>query len=112
MKNIAEFRIIGRIGKVEIKGRVAFVEVAANYGRKIDTGWEDDTHWNRLFGKNIERAQKLGKGDLAHFAGRVRQSRYERGGTTHYGVDLIAERFAVIAANGKPADEGHDEAGE
>lgn len=111
MKNIAEFRIIGRIGNTEIKDKVAFLDIAANYGRKTTEGWEDDTHWNRvtLFGKNIDRAAKIVKGDLVHVTGRVRQSRYERDGQMIYGVDLIADRFAVIAKNGKPADDHHDE---
>lgn len=111
MQNIAEFRIIGRIGSAEIKDKVAFLDIAANYGRKVENQWEDDTHWNRvtLFGKNIVRAEKIGKGDLVHATGRVRQSRYERNGETVYGVDLIVDRIAVIAKNGRPADDQHDD---
>lgn len=111
MQNIAEFRLIGRIGSAEIKDKVAFLDIAANYGRKVGNEWEDDTHWNRvtLFGKNIARAAKMGKGDLVHATGRVRQSRYERNGETVYGVDLIVDRIAVIAKNGKPADDQRDD---
>ncbi|MDE2562834.1 MAG: single-stranded DNA-binding protein [Sphingomonadales bacterium] len=114
MQNIAEFRIIGRIGKVEIKDKVAFIDVASNYGRKVDGNWEDDTHWNRVtvFGKNVERAGRIAKGDLIHLTGRVRQSSYTRDGERVYGVDLIADRFAVIARNGKPADQPHDDEAE
>ncbi|HQS96803.1 hypothetical protein [Novosphingobium sp. 17-62-19] len=62
MQNISEFRIIGRIGSADIKEKVAFLDIAANYGRKVGDEWEDDTHWNRvtLFGKNIARAEKMG----------------------------------------------------
>ena len=111
MQNIAEFRIIGRIGKVDVKDKVAFLDIAANYGRKVGDDWEDDTHWNRvtLFGKRIARAAKMGKGDLVHVTGRVRQTRYEQNGETVYGVDLIAERMGVIVKNGKPADRDDDE---
>lgn len=111
MQNISEFRIIGRIGSAEIKEKVAFLDVAANYGRKVGNDWEDDTHWNRVtcFGKNVARAAKMGKGDLVHITGRVRQSRYEREGQTVYGVDLIVDRIAVIAKNGKPADQDRDD---
>ena len=111
MQNIAEFRIIGRIGKVDVKDKVAFLDIAANYGRKVGDDWEDDTHWNRvtLFGKRIARAAKMGKGDLVHVTGRVRQSRYEQNGETVYGVDLIAARIGVIVKNGKPADRDDDE---
>lgn len=113
MKNIAEFRIIGRVGKVDLLEKVAFLEVAANYGRKVDGQWEDDTHWNRLtlFGKNIERAAKLGKGDLIHAVGRVRQTRFESNGATRYGVDLITDQVAVLAKNGSP-DEDQDDGGD
>ncbi len=111
MQNIAEFRIIGRIGKVDVKDKVAFLDIASNYGRKVGDDWEDDTHWNRvtLFGKHIARAAKMGKGDLVHVTGRVRQSRYEQNGETVYGVDLIAARIGVIVKNGKPADRDDDE---
>jgi len=114
MRNIAEFRIIGRIGNGDIKEKVAFMDIASNYGRKVDGEWEDDTHWNRvtLFGKNIDRMAKMGKGDLVHVTGRVRQSRYERDGETVYGVDLIAERIAVIASNGRPANDRDDDGAE
>lgn len=36
MQNIAEFRIVGRIGKIEAKDKVTFIDVAANYGRKVN----------------------------------------------------------------------------
>ena len=111
MQNIAEFRIIGRVGKVEIKDKVAFIDVAANYGRKVNGEWQDDTHWNRvtLFGKNVERAGKIGKGDLLHITGRVRQSSFERDGDRIYTVDMIADRFAALAKNGAADDDRQDE---
>ena len=111
MKDIAEFRITGRIGKSSIMDKVAFLDIASNYRRKVNDEWEDDTHWNRvtLFGKHIARAAKMGKGDLVHVTGRVRQSRYEQNGETVYGVDLIAARIGVIVKNGKPADRDDDE---
>lgn len=113
MQNISEFRIIGRIGSADIKEKVAFLDIAANYGRKVGDEWEDDTHWNRvtLFGKNIARAEKMGKGDLVHATGRVRQTRYERDGQTVYGTDLIVDRIAVVAKNGKPAEQDRDDEG-
>ena len=111
MQNIAEFRIIGRIGSTEIKEKVATLDVAANYGRKVGNDWEDDTHWNRvtLFGKNIDRAAELAVGDKVRVKGRVRQSRYERNGETVYGVDLVAFRIAPAAQNDEPANRDDDE---
>lgn len=109
----AEFYITGRIGSIEIKDKVAYMDVAAYYGRKVGDGWEDDTHWNRvtLFGKHIARAAKMAVGDLVHVRGRVRQTRYERGGSTVYGVDLRADRLGVLASSGKPANDLPDEDG-
>lgn len=111
MRNISEFRIIGRVGRTEVLDKVAFINVAANYGRKVNGEWQDDTHWNRVtvFGKAIERVEKLSAGDLVHISGRVRQTKYDRQGETIYGVDLIADAFATLAHHGKPAD---DEAGD
>ncbi len=111
MQNIAEFRIIGRVGKIEIKDKVAFLDVAANYSRKVDDQWEDDPHWNHLtlFGKNVERAKKIGKGDLIHVTGRVRQSSFEREGLREYRVDLIVERLAVLVRNGGQEDRDHED---
>lgn len=111
MRNISEFRIIGRVGRIDVSDKVAYINVAANYGRKVDGEWQDDTHWNRVtvFGKAIERVQKMGAGDLIHISGRVRQTKYDRQGETIYGVDLIADAFATLAYNGKPAeDDGED----
>jgi single-strand DNA-binding protein len=111
MQNIAEFRIIGRIGKIEVKEKVTYVSVASNYNRKDGDDWKADTCWNSvtLFEKLAKRLN-ASKGDLVHITGRVRQNNYEAGGTTHYGVDLIADGIATLAKkDGDPADdEKHD----
>ena len=113
MQNIAEFRIIGRIGKVDAKEKVTHLDVASNYPRKDGDTWKDDTHWNRVtcFGKQNERAAKIGKGDLVHITGRVRQNSYESEGIRHYTVDLIADRIATILKQDRtPAEpEGADD---
>ena len=102
MQNIAEFRIIGRIGKINTMEKVTYLDIASNYARKEGDGWKDDTHWNRvtLFGRTKERADKLSTGDLVHITGRIRQSRYERDGETHYGTDIIADRMGVLLRKG------------
>lgn len=107
MKNISEFRVIGRVGRIEILNKVAYLNVAANYGRKVDGEWCDDTHWNRvtLFGQCIERAQKMETGDLIHVTGRVRQTKYDRGGEAVYGVDLICDGLAVLASRSGSTDD-------
>ena len=48
MQNIAEFRIIGRIGKVEVKEKVTYLSVASNYNRKDGDEWKTDAHWNNV----------------------------------------------------------------
>ena len=111
MKNIAEFRIIVRVGRTAVLEKVAYINVAANYGRKVSGQWEDDTHWNRVtvFGKAMERVGTLGRGDLVQIVGRVRQTQYEREGQTVYSVDLLAGCFATLSQHGDPADFGHDD---
>ena len=106
MQNIAEFRIIGRIGKVEVKEKVTYVSVASNYNRKDGDDWKSDAHWNSvtLFDKLAKRLT-AGKGDLVRITGRVLQNNYEAGGTTRYDVDLIADGIAILAKkDGGPAD--------
>jgi len=102
MQNIAEFRIIGRVGNVERTDKVTHVSVAANYNRKDGDEWKTDTLWNRVtfFRQLAERAGELGKGDLVHITGRVRQSSYESNGETRYSVDLIAEGMGILARGG------------
>src|SRR3546814_21202515 len=43
MQNIAEFRIIGRVGSVDTTDKVTHVSVAANYNRKDGDEWKTDT---------------------------------------------------------------------
>ena len=47
-----------------------------------------------------ERAADLGKGDLVHITGRVRQNSYESNGETRYSVDLIAEGLGILVRGG------------
>lgn len=111
MQNIAEFHIIGRIGKIDQAKDVTHLSVAANYNRRDGDEWKTDTHWNRvtLFGKLRDRLAKADTGDLVRITGRVRQSSYEAEGQTRYTVDLLADGLAVLAkANGKPSDQERD----
>ena len=108
MQNIAEFHIIGRIGKIDAAKDVTHISVAANYNRKDGDEWKPDPHWNRVtvFGKLRDRLTKADKGDLVRITGRVRQSSYEADGTTRYSVDMIADGIGILAkASGKPADD-------
>jgi single-strand DNA-binding protein len=108
MQKIAEFQIIGRIGKIDAAKYVTHISVAANYGRRDGNEWKSDPHWNRitLFGKLRDRLTKAATGDLVRIIGRVRQTSYEADGATRYSADMIADGIAILAkASGKPADE-------
>jgi single-strand DNA-binding protein len=108
MQNIAAFHIIGRIGKFDRAKEVTHLSVAANYNCRDGDEWKTDPNWNRVtvFSKLRDRLGKAEKGDLIPLTGRVRQSRYETEGATRYGVDMIADGFAILAkANGKLTDE-------
>lgn len=99
MQNIAEFRIIGRVSKINEYNKVTKVSVAANYNRQENGEWTTDTHWNEVtvLGRLIERASKAEKGDLVHITGRVRQNSYDHADGKRYTVELIADGFAVLA---------------
>ena len=97
-RNIAEFRIIGQVGGIDAKDKVTFANVASNYNRQVEGEWQEDTHWNRVtcFGRCAEYAGKAAKGDMVHITGRVRQTSYEREGSTIYSTDLVADTFSVL----------------
>ena len=108
MQNIAEFDIIGRIGKIDAAKDVTHLSVAANYNRRDGDEWKTDPHWNcvTLFGKLRDRLAKAATVDLVRITGRARQTSYEAEGTTRYGVDMIADGFAILAkASGKPVED-------
>lgn len=97
-QNIAEFRIIGRIGKITSRERVKYVSVAANYNRRDGDEWKTDTHWNSVvcFSNVASQVEAAGKGDLVHITGRVRESQHGEGNDTTYRTELIADSFSVL----------------
>ena len=107
-QNCAEFHIIGRIGRIDAKEKVTYLDVASNYNRQRDGEWEKSTKWNRvtLFSKNAERAGQATVGSLVRITGTVEQSRYDRDGKWQYSVDLLVDSFAVLA---KPSDAAEDQ---
>lgn len=98
-QNIAEFRIIGRVGKITLRDRVAYVTVASNYNRREGDGWKQDTHWNSVVGFSNLREQIEGAdtGNLVHITGRVRESSHGEGEAAVYRTELIADTFSVLA---------------
>ena len=91
MQNIAEFRIIGRVGKIIEHDKVTKVSVAANYNRQENGEWVTDTHWNEVtvFGKLIERARQVAEGRFGayHWPGPAELLRHGRGQALHRGAD-------------------------
>lgn len=101
-QNIAEFRIIGRVGKITPRDRVTFVSVAANYNRRDGDEWKTDTHWNSVvcFSNVASQVEAAGKGDLVHITGRVRESQHGQDNDTSYRTELIADSFSILAKAG------------
>lgn len=102
MKNVAEFTIIGRVGRIGGES-VTRVTIASNYRRKDQDGaWSDDPYWNQIvvFAEDTRRyiAEQVGVGDLVIARGRVRQSSYEKDGETRYAVDLVCSDLGLLAA--------------
>jgi hypothetical protein len=49
IKNIAEFTLIGRIGKITAGDGVTRLSIASNHRRKgKEDAWIDDPHWNQI----------------------------------------------------------------
>jgi single-stranded DNA-binding protein len=112
MRNIAEFQIIGRVGKVKEVGSTPRVSICANYPVKDKQGeWQDNPHWNEvvIFQESTQGYVKkhIELGDLVFARGRVRQSRYTKDGEERFTVDLICSDFSRLA---KPSGEAASEA--
>ncbi|SCW94822.1 Single-strand binding protein family protein [Sphingobium faniae] len=103
MINFDKFEIIGRIGEIDAKPKVTSISVCANYRRRAEGDqWIEDSYWNRVVifsdGQRKYIDEKAQVGDLVRIAGRLRDTSYERDGTTHYTTDRIVEEFGVLAA--------------
>ena len=112
MRNIAEFQIIGRVGKVKEVGSTLRVSICANYPVKDKQGeWQDNPHWNEvvIFQESTQGYVKkhIEQGDLVFARGRVRQGRYTKDGEERFTVDLICSDFSRLA---KPSGEAASEA--
>lgn len=102
MINFAKFEIIGRIGEIDTKPKITNISVCANYRRRGEGDqWIEDSYWNRVVifsdGQRKYIDEKVQVGDLVRIAGRLRDTSYERDGTTHYMTDRIVEEFGVLA---------------
>ena len=101
-RNVAEFQIIGNVGKITRREKVAYVSVAANYNWREDGEWKTDTVWNSVvcfqnLGSQIESAAV---GDLVRVTGRPRETRHGEGADEKFRTELVAETFSVLAKGG------------
>lgn len=98
-QNIAEFRIIGRLGKITAREKVTYVSIAANYNRRDGDDWKTDTLWNSVvcFASVSTMVEAAGKGDLVHVTGRVREVNHREGNDVAYRTELIADTFSILA---------------
>lgn len=97
-----QFNIAGHVGNLTERTTdngttIAQVSVATERRRKRGDKWESVTDWHQitLFGRDAERAAKhIKPGYLIVVSGELRPTRYEKDGTTRYGVDLVAQQLS------------------
>ena len=102
MMNIAEFTILGRVGKIKPFDGKTNVTICANYTFRNRDGERDSAaHWNEvtIFAEAARSyiATYCKEGDLVVARGRIKQTSFTRNGATVYGVDLLADEFSVLA---------------
>lgn len=98
-QNIAEFQIIGRIGRITPRERVSYVRVAANYNRRDGDDWKTETLWNSVvcFSHLTAKVEAAAKGDLVYVTGRMHETSHGDDNEVTYRTELIAETFSVLA---------------
>jgi single-stranded DNA-binding protein len=71
--------IIGRIGKIDNKGKIVLLSIAVNESEKVDGEWMDKTIWKNLvaFSGIAEKVTKYNKGDLLYVEAAERPNSYE-----------------------------------
>ena len=102
MMNIAEFTILGRVGKIKPFDGKTNVTICANYTFRNRDGERDSAaHWNEvtIFAEATRGyiASYCKEGDLVIARGQIKQTSFTRNGSTVYGVDLLADEFSILA---------------
>lgn len=106
MKTHAEFQIIGVVGKLIAAGSTLKVSVTADYGKRDANGeYQQKPYWNTVTIFDERTAtwirENVTPGDMVHTRGTLRETSYEKGGETVYGMTLAANQFDLIRK--KPA---------
>ena len=108
MMNIAEFTILGRVGKIKPFDGKTNVTICANYSFRNRDGERDSAaHWSEvtIFAKATrdDIAKYAKEGDVVIARGRIKQTSFTRNGATVYGVDLLADEFSILAPKAERA---------
>jgi len=111
MMNLAEFTILGRVGKIKPFEGKTNVTICANYPYRNKEGEKASAaHWNEvtIFSEATRGyiAKFCKEGDLAIVRGRIKQNSFTRNGSTVYSVDLLADEFSVLASKADHAAAG------
>ena len=104
MMNIAEFTILGRVGKIKTFDSKTNVTICANCSfRNRDGERNSALHWNEVtIFADVARsyvANFCKEGDLVLARSRIKQTSFTSNGATVYGVDLLTDEFSVLASN-------------
>ncbi|WP_174278238.1 single-stranded DNA-binding protein [Sphingomonas bacterium] len=101
-KNVAEFQLIGNVGKITRREKVAYVSVAVNNNWREDGEWKSETVWNSVvcFQNVAAQIEAVEKGDLVRVTGTPRESRHGEGADEKYRTELVAQTFSILAKGG------------
>lgn len=101
MKNIAKFEIIGNLGKLNPREKVAYASIASEQSYKDAGEWQSRTLWNDVTFFNAETIKRLAEcpiGSLVRVVGNISNQSREVDGKTEYYTLLDGREFSVLAA--------------
>lgn len=103
MINNAQFRIIGRIGKVTKLDKVTHISVASDRQVKDGANWKTETNWNTVTAFSEQMCKRLAnakvgkKGNQIIVEGSIQSNSYEKDGATVYKTNLIIQDLDVLS---------------
>ena len=103
--------LIGRLGKdPEVftgkETKVARLSVATTtYKKNADGTFTEETEWNRVvvFGDNVNRTEKMHKGDWVMVEGTLKTSKYtDKNGVEKYSTEILGVSKKISMGTGTP----------
>lgn len=79
------------------------VATSRKYQNKKSQEWVEETEWHRItvWGKQAEHCNTyLAKGRQVYVEGRMKTSKYEKDGQTHYSTEIIADVVQFLSGGG------------